>query len=86
MKTSARATRSQSTLHSKMGIDRSQMQIMRVRVQRKDGGNFSAEFAVPCLGSHEELESIVVEAVGDPIKLAGEWRCEDVTREMWDEV
>lgn len=69
-----------------MPVDRKRIQILRLRINLKAGTSYTVEVLVPCLGEHEELVGITVEGVGDPIKLAGEWGCEDVDHTMMREM
>ena len=69
-----------------MAIDRKRMQIIRLRVTYKDGTSVILETAVPSVGSVDEIMAVVVEGLGDPIKLNGEWAAEEITSEMWDEI
>lgn len=86
MRTSARAIRSLTTLHSKMGIDPQRMQLLRLSVKLKSKKDYVVEVAVPCLAEYDDLVSIDVDGIGSPVRLSGEWVCDSISTTMMREM
>lgn len=69
-----------------MPVDRSRIQILRLRINLKASEDYLVEVVVPCLAEHGELEGIDVVGVGDPMRVAGDWECGDITTTMMREM
>jgi hypothetical protein len=66
-----------------MPLDTTHLQIMQVEV-KADGAVYRVEFPVPKLG--DEVQAVAVTGMGDAHKLGGEWTCDTLTREQWEDL